>query len=205
MRLGKPTATRATHGIARFGVGGSGSRGESLIEILIAVALLGVTLVALTGGLFVTIGTTSAVRNDIKPDNNIGIIMNEWSDSIALSAYGACDTAAQIAQKAKPPAPLPPATDWQLVGDTWTRQQGQATFEAQVVQVGYWDPAADSGNGAFTLSSVAGGCPSNPSGDAGIVQILLRVTTPTSILAPSSAGWSQAENSVVKRCTASCP
>ena len=98
----------------------SSERGETLIEILVSVTILGIIGVALVGGLLM-ISTSSVVHRDAASSQNS---MRNWAESVSSSAYGACNTLTAASFLALKPANLP------------------AGFTASVPSVLYWNGSA---------------------------------------------------------------
>lgn len=80
-------------------------RGETLIEVLVAFVVLAIFTPALIMGIILVITSTGTFKAAIKPTNNAGLILDNWSGDIDNKPYLDCalDTWA-------PAAPLDPTS-----------------------------------------------------------------------------------------------
>lgn len=112
---------------------------ESLVELLVAISILGVTIVAIIEVLFTMVSGSLAHTDDVKGQNVLGV----WAESVSNSTYAACASTAAVAAAAPAPTPLPTG------------------YTAAVQSVTYWNgssfgsscvPATDTGLELITLS-----------------------------------------------------
>lgn len=96
--------------------------GETLIELLIAFAILAVITPAFVMTMIFTITSSSTFKNAVAPINNAGLILDNWSDLVDQANYVDC-VATWV-----PPAPLPAGT----------------TTTASTATVQYWDGSTSS-------------------------------------------------------------
>lgn len=89
-----------------------GDAGETLVELLITLVILGVGVVALLGGLFVTVQTSALHRNQVVAQN----VLRGWAEQIGAEEYTHCATPDSFS-----PPTLP------------------SGFSGTVVAVQYWD------------------------------------------------------------------
>lgn len=134
-----------------------GEAGDTLIELLIAVMLLGIVGVAMAGGFFVALKTTTVLGAAMAPDKNAALILQNWGAQVEAYAtdglYVSCRTTLPVT-----PA-LPP---------------GYTSY----VIVKYWDGSRFLGYDTDPLS-----CPTTP--DQGLQLLELYVET-NSTLQPSA-------------------
>ena len=123
--------------------------GESLVELLMAVAILGVMIVAIIEVLFTMVGSSTLLGEQVRGQNALSV----WGEAVTNSAYTACATPANVLAAA--PAIVP------------------SGFTPQVSSVTYWNgssfgsactPATDQGLQLITLSATApaGPLPTTP-------------------------------------------
>jgi type II secretory pathway pseudopilin PulG len=109
----------------------SGDRGETLLELLVAVTIMGITVVAIVGGL----GTAIHVSDIHRKQASAGAYVRDYAEAIenavATGGYVACATTADYLAYGPPGFLLDPADPSRLV-DTG------ATYRAHVVSVEYW-------------------------------------------------------------------
>lgn len=129
-------------------------RGDTLVEILVSVAILGIAVVAILGAIAMT-ATASGLHRDTASVQNL---LHNWAESVSDGPYTACASAATV-QSAVPSPALPTG------------------FSAQVTAVRYWDGSAfagscgtDQGLQRITLSIAGPGSP----GAAGTLDVVRR-------------------------------
>lgn len=76
---------------------------ESLVELLVSVAILGVVIVAIIEVLFTLIGGSLAHSDDAKGQNLLG----SWAESVESASYSPCATPAVVLAAAPVPVSLP--------------------------------------------------------------------------------------------------
>ncbi|MEI6620484.1 MAG: hypothetical protein WCP28_01080 [Actinomycetes bacterium] len=167
---------------------GRTDNGESLTELLVSIALMGVLVTALMGAVFVTIASSKMLKDEVAPENNVGLIIANWADAIDLTAYASCATAASVAHGSYPGSDAAGTMwTWDAANGRWTKGSGAALFTATVTEVTYWDIGTDVVDPGFVAT-----CPGNP--DDGAQQLLLTVTGP-----PSSTSGTTQSVRIVKR------
>lgn len=118
---------------------GAREGGESLVELLVSVAILGVTIVAIIEVMFTMVGSTTVLSDDVKAQNALA----SWAGAVTHATYTDCADADQVS--AASPAQVPTG------------------FTANVDSVTYWNgsafvtpcPATDTGLQLITLSVTA--------------------------------------------------
>ena len=123
-----------------------GQAGESLLEIIITIMIMGLTIPAVVGAVLAAVGSSSQDRRQVQAQQ----LLTTWSETIAKAntdgtygAYGACPPASNYATGVFSPAAVP------------------SGFAVSVVSIDYWD----------ATTSSFGGCPA----DQGIRRLRLRV------------------------------
>lgn len=113
-------------------------RGETLVELLVAISILGVTVVIILGSLMIGVGASTLDRAKAQAQN----VMRNWAEVISRSPYQACATPASLPG----PGTLP------------------AGLSSTVTSVQYWNgsaftgsctPASDSGLQLVTVQVTA--------------------------------------------------
>ncbi|MEI6620481.1 MAG: prepilin-type N-terminal cleavage/methylation domain-containing protein [Actinomycetes bacterium] len=107
-------------------------RGESLIELVVSIAMMGILITALTGAILVTVSSASTFKTAINPQNNVGLIINNWTDAINQQAYQVCATASSFPAPKLPAAPASPPAGYQPYSSSitvqyWDNRQDPAT------------------------------------------------------------------------------
>jgi len=144
---------------------GDAQRGDSLIELLVSIGLLGIMVTAMMGAVFVTVASARMLRTEVAPANNVGLIMGNWADSITMSGYVQCESGSALAARNSPGA------GWAWDGSKWTKGSGADLLTAQVTNMTYWDLGSDTVAPAFSSTCPAGG-------DTGVQSMKLVVTAP---------------------------
>jgi len=127
-----------------------GDVGESLVELMVSVVILGTTIVVVIEVLFMMIGGTALQADEVRGQNTLA----SWADAVVSAPYTPC--AQPSATPAQFPAPSPSPT----------------AFTTRVVSVEYWQgsgfgatcPTPDQGVQLVTLGVVP---PVGPIGDGG--------------------------------------
>lgn len=128
--------------------------GETLVETILAVMILGVAVTAVSGA--VMMATGAAALNDQTTET--ALVLRGWAEEVSLTDYVQCRTPAQVTA-----APAP--TGWSGSAPTWTRSIGGVTYTATVTDVKYWK-GDNSGFGASCST------------DNGIQRVFLQVAAP---------------------------
>lgn len=145
-------------------------RGESLVELLLAIAIMGLTVAALMGMLIMS-SSTSVMHEEMTVTDRV---INSWAERIEAAPYvlGATPTTLGVAP-VEPGAPGG-ASIWTGAAPTWTAmistEPGKSSqFVARVAAVRCWN----TGTRTFDAD-----CQS----DAGLQQITLSVSGPGELL-----------------------
>jgi type II secretory pathway pseudopilin PulG len=133
MRLRRPALAR-------------GQAGESLLEIIITIMIMGLAIPAVVGAVMAAVGSSSQDRRQVQAQQ----LLTSWSETIAKAntdtsyAAGSCASPSFYSTGSFAPTPAPPTG-----------------FQVSVVSVRYW-----------TAGAFAAAC----AGDEGVRQLQLRVT-----------------------------
>jgi type II secretory pathway pseudopilin PulG len=129
-----------------------GQAGESLLEIIITIMIMGLAIPAVVGAVMAAVGSSSQDRRQVQAQQ----LLTSWSETIAKAntdgtygAYGACPPASNYATGVFAPAGVP------------------SGFSVSVVSIDYWD----------STTSSFGGCPA----DKGVRRLRLRVDVNASL------------------------
>jgi Tfp pilus assembly protein PilV len=98
-------------------------RGETLVELLITVVIVGTAVVAVLGAVATAVGASTLDRRQVQAQ----VVLRTWGERIAAvddAGYGNCRSASAVAATTPAPAPLP------------------AGFTASVEGVDYWSGTA---------------------------------------------------------------
>ncbi len=108
-------------------------RGESLVELLVAIAILGVAAAGVMGAVLMVARASTLTGQG----SRAAIIVRNWAERIEAGDYVPCATTRSLT--------TPPGdTGWSGRRGRWTRTVDGATFEATVVRVEHWRPATQS-------------------------------------------------------------
>ncbi|MGQ0843283.1 MAG: type IV pilus modification PilV family protein [Sporichthyaceae bacterium] len=118
-------------------------RGESLVELLVSIAILGIAVVAILGAVGMSATASSLHQGQATVQN----VLHNWAEQLSDAPYTPCATPAQARAAASPTLP--------------------AGFTAEVTGVRFWNgsefaapsPCVDSGLQRITLSVVGSGSP----------------------------------------------
>jgi hypothetical protein len=97
--------------------------GESLVELLVAIVILGTSVVAVLGAVATAVGASTLDRRQVQAQ----AVLRTWGERIAAvddTGYGDCRSASGVETTTPAPSPLP------------------AGFTASVSDVAYWDGTA---------------------------------------------------------------
>lgn len=141
------------------------SAGETLIETVLAVMILGISVAAVSGA--VMMATGAAAMNSQLTDSDM--ILRSWAERVAVAQYERCRDATDSSWP-KPPLIDPDAPDWTDGGPgTWEGAVGEIQYTATIAEVAYWDNKA-------TNPGFVGTC-DPPSEDSGIQRVTIQVTS----------------------------
>lgn len=93
--------------------------GESLVELLVSVMIMGIAVTAILGALGMSATSSSLHRDQGKAQN----LLHNWSEKVSASAYTPCATAADVVA----PDPLPTGFTSSVA---WVHWWGGSTFNA---------------------------------------------------------------------------
>ena len=131
-------------------------RGESLVELLVSIAILGISVIAILGAVSMTASASGLHRDTASTQN----LLHNWAETVSNASYTACASTSTI--QAAAPAPALPSG-----------------FAASVTTVRYWNgsafgtscaAASDLGLQRVTLR-IAGG---TGVGTAGTLDVIVR-------------------------------
>ena len=97
--------------------------GESLVELLVTIAILGTSVVGVMGAVATAVGASTLDRRQVQAQ----ALLRTWGENVAAvddAGYGDCRPASGVAATTPAPSPLP------------------AGFTASVTSVTYWDGTA---------------------------------------------------------------
>jgi hypothetical protein len=123
-----------------------GDAGETLVELLITIVVLGTSVLGVMGAVATAVGTSTLDRRQVQAQ----AVLRGWGEKVAGvddAAYGDCLGTSGVAAATPAPAALP------------------AGFGAAVTGVSYWNTAT----GAF-------GAACTPGSDPGLRRVTLRLT-----------------------------
>ncbi|MDP3972017.1 MAG: hypothetical protein Q8P61_03790 [Candidatus Nanopelagicales bacterium] len=126
-----------------------GAAGESLVELMVSVAILGTTIVVIIEVLFMMVGGTVLQADEVRGQNTLA----SWADAVAAAPYTECATPTATPAPFPEPSPSPSA------------------FTTRVISVEYWQdtafaaacPSPDQGLQLVTLGVLP---PAGPIGEA---------------------------------------
>jgi type II secretory pathway pseudopilin PulG len=130
---------------------GHGDAGESLVELLVTILILGTSAVAVMGAAAMAVGASTLDHRQTRAQ----AVLRTWGEAVAGvgdAAYGDCLAAGGVASASPAPSPLP------------------AGFTASVSGVAYWDAAT---------STYVAGCPAG--GDPGLRRVTLRLVADSTL------------------------
>ncbi len=130
----------------------SAQRGETLVELLVAIAILGITAAGLLGAVAMVVNASALTDRDSRS----AAILRAWGEYLEDGPYSPCADPEDIAT---PPAP----TGWAGAPPTWSMTDAGAHYTAQVREVEHWDD---------TRGSFRRACPD----DSGVARVTLSVT-----------------------------
>lgn len=133
---------------------GRGDRGDSLVELLVAVAIMGIAASGVLGSVMM-VSSASAMHQRVTRSD---VILRAWAERVDDTPYVDCATPAQISVS-------PEASGWLGAAPTFTRAVDGATYTATVTAVEYWSAATR----AFTTTCGT---------DYGVQRITLTVAAP---------------------------
>lgn len=138
-------------------------RGESLVELLISISVLGVTGTGVMGAVLM-VSSASAMHEQVSVSDSV---LRTWAENLDDAPYAGCAAPSGVAT---PPEP----SGWSGGPPAWTRSIDGATYTAAVSAVGYWSPTGRA------FSSTCGT-------DSGLQRITLTVSAPGAGL-PGTSG-----------------
>jgi type II secretory pathway pseudopilin PulG len=137
-----------------------GEAGESLLEIIITIMIMGLAIPAVVGAVMAAVGSSTQDRRQIQAQQ----LLTSWSETIAnantdgnYGAYTPCPPANHYTSSPFAPANIPPG------------------FQVSVVAVDYWDADASPPSGAFV------GCAAAGAADEGVRRLQLHVVVPAGL------------------------
>jgi Tfp pilus assembly protein PilV len=101
----------------------AGDRGESLVELLVTVLIIGTSVVGVLGAVATAVGASTLDRRQVQAQT----VLRTWGERIAAvddAGYGDCRSASGVAATTPAPSPLP------------------AGFTASVTDVSFWNGTA---------------------------------------------------------------
>lgn len=128
--------------------------GDSLVELLIAISILGISGAGLIGAVLMVTSAT-AMHTQVGTSDSL---LRTWAANLADSPYVACAAPDDLDT-----APQP--TGWAGSAPTWTRTIEGVTYEATIDAVAHWQVASQD----FT---------DNCRGDSGLQRVTLAVAAP---------------------------
>ncbi len=128
--------------------------GDSLVELLVAIAILGVSGAGLIGAVLMVSGAT-AMHTQVGTSDSV---LRTWAAHLGTSDYVAC---ARPSDLTTPPEP----TGWSGQAPSWKRTIEGVAYEARIDDVGHWDAAA----AGFTSSCTS---------DTGLQRVALSISAP---------------------------
>lgn len=150
-------APRRAHRRAHRGAS-VGQAGFSLIEALVAVALMGTVILAIAAGMVTLMGTSAATSSQ----QRLQASLTSFTESLKASPYLPCSPGG-----APPATPAAYTTSFGQWPGRWSAPVGVA--RADITGVEYWTPAPN----AAALGQFAATCPT--AGDQGAQRLTVRV------------------------------
>jgi type II secretory pathway pseudopilin PulG len=99
---------------------GDKDRGETLVELLVTVTIVGTAVVALLGAVAAAVGASALDRRQVQAQS----VLRTWGERIAAvddAGYGDCRSASAVAATTPAPSPLPAGFTASVAGvDYWT-------------------------------------------------------------------------------------
>jgi Tfp pilus assembly protein PilV len=130
-------------------------RGESLIEVLVTIVVIGLTVPAIMGAVLLSVGASDQDRRRVEAET----LLATWAETIARETtdarYPACPVPADYARAPFVPPNVPNG------------------FVPRVVSIDYWVKGAGAGPGTFSTACTA---------DAGVRRLRLEVQVPANVL-----------------------
>jgi len=132
------------------------SAGETLIETVLAVMILGISVAAVSGAVMMATGAAAMNSQTTESD----MILRSWAEELAVAPYTPlCRTPTQVE--------VAPGNGWSGGSGTWTRTVDNIPYTATVSEVRYWK----SGSNQF------GATCDTP--DSGVQRLTLEVSAPS--------------------------
>ncbi len=128
-------------------------QGETLVELLLAVMIMGVSAVSLMGTVMLTASASAQNEGTVLSSS----MARTWAERLATAPYRPC---ASPSTTATAPAP----TGWSGSAPTWTSRTGGVEYTASVLAVEHWNTAAVAFGSACST-------------DSGLQRYRLRVST----------------------------
>ena len=128
--------------------------GETLVETLLAVMILGVAVSGVIGA--VMMATGAAALSDQTTET--GLVLRSWAEKVSLTDYVQCRAPSQVTA-------APEVSGWGGSAPSWTRSIGGVPYTATVTDVKYWK----SDNSGFGP---------NCGTDNGVQRVFLEVSAP---------------------------
>lgn len=136
--------------------------GDSLVELLVAISILGISGAGLIGAVLM-VASATAMHTQVSTSDSV---LRTWAAHLDSSPYLECATPKDFAQAPEP-------TGWVGGPPSWTRSIGGVLYAATITDVEYWDPT-----GARFISRCGQ--------DAGLQRVTISVDAPGAGLPPTS-------------------
>ena len=156
-------------------------KGETLVELLVTIAILGTAVVGVMGAVATAVGASTLDRRQVQAE----AVLRTWGENVAAvddAGYGDCRSAAAVAATTPAPAPLP------------------AGFTASVTAVKYWTGTQFLPADQLYWNGTAWVPACSPGADPGLRLVSLRLAA-NDLLYP---GFTQNLDVVVRKPCAAC-
>jgi prepilin-type N-terminal cleavage/methylation domain-containing protein len=94
-------------------------RGETLLELLVAVVIMSIALVAIVGGLVVSIHVSDIHRKQATAGALVRNYAEAFENSVAINTFNSCGDASSVTVTGLPPGFEPSVTSCVADGDLW--------------------------------------------------------------------------------------